>query len=206
MAEVPKSGVKRPDIQSLDSVHYLNGNFGNCALMNHKYQEAFVELKSLQLTNIMLHKEIKTLRSQLDDTRTSIKESTITQYSDRVSEQEICNSKQEQLNLSGRSAFNKEYMETQWSVIGARRRKGRSHTRHIATRPIPVIHNRYEVLTKCAPSEHTNSVSMRSYSMMSNNGFQTNKPTKKKRKILIIGDSHAWGIAAEIQHNLDEDF
>ena len=94
MAEVPKSSVKQSDIQSLVSVHYLNGNCENCVLMNHKYQEAFVELKSLQLINSMLHEEIKTLKSQLDDTRTSIKEPTITQYSDRVSEQETCNSKQ----------------------------------------------------------------------------------------------------------------
>jgi len=32
------------------------------------------------------------------------------------------------------------------------------------------------------------------------------KSTKAKRKILIIGDNHALGIASEIQLNLDDDF
>jgi len=63
MAKVSKSSVKQSDIQSLDSVHYLNGKCGNCVLMNHKYQEAFVDLKSLQLINTMLQEEIKTEQS-----------------------------------------------------------------------------------------------------------------------------------------------
>jgi hypothetical protein len=36
--------------------------------------------------------------------------------------------------------------------------------------------------------------------------INSNKSTKAKRKILIIGDSHARGITSEIQLNLDNDF
>ena len=35
--------------------------------MNERYQEAFVELKSLRLINNMLHEEIKILRNQQED-------------------------------------------------------------------------------------------------------------------------------------------
>ena len=79
-------------------------------------------------------------------------------------------------------------------------------TRHIRSKPIPVIHNRYEVLNKCNISEYATSVSMRSHLLVGNCRIKTNKPTKKKHKILIIGDSHARGIASEIKHNLDDDF
>jgi hypothetical protein len=35
---------------------------------------------------------------------------------------------------------------------------------------------------------------------------KTNKQKEKKHRIIVIGDSHARGCAAEIQSNLDEDF
>ena len=47
---------------------------------------------------------------------------------------------------------------------------------------------------------------MRSHSLVEKCRIKTNKPAKKKHKILFIGDSHARGIASEIQHNLDDDF
>ena len=42
--------------------------------------------------------------------------------------------------------------------------------------------------------------------MVGNCKIKTNKSTKAKHKILIIGDSHARGIDSEIQQNLNDDF
>ena len=62
------------------------------------------------------------------------------------------------------------------------------------------------MFNKCDISEYANSVSMRRHSFIGTCRIKINKPTKKKHKILITGDSHACGIASEIQHNLDDDF
>ena len=67
MVGVAKGSVMQSYIQPVESSSYINGNCVNCVLMNQKYQEAFVELKSFQLINNMLHEEIKTLRSQWKD-------------------------------------------------------------------------------------------------------------------------------------------
>jgi hypothetical protein len=69
MAEVTRGDVMRSGVQLQDSSSYINGNCVNCVLMNDKYQEASVELKSLRLINSMLHEEIKTLRNQQDALR-----------------------------------------------------------------------------------------------------------------------------------------
>jgi hypothetical protein len=45
-----------------------------------------------------------------------------------------------------------------------------------------------------------------SRSLRRNSKIKPNKSTKEKRKILIIGDSHAQGIASEIKLNLNDDF
>lgn len=42
--------------------------------------------------------------------------------------------------------------------------------------------------------------------MVGNYKVKTNKSTKAKHKILIIGYNYAWGIFFEIQYNLEEDF
>jgi len=46
---------------------------------------------------------------------------------------------------------------TQWSEVVYGRRKIRSHTRHSESKPIPFIHNWYEVLNNCCISEYVNS-------------------------------------------------
>jgi hypothetical protein len=45
-----------------------------------------------------------------------------------------------------------------------------------------------------------------SHPLARNCKIKSNKPTKAKRKIFIIGDNHACGIASEILLNLDNDF
>jgi hypothetical protein len=35
---------------------------------------------------------------------------------------------------------------------------------------------------------------------------KTNKQKEKNHRIIVIGDSHAWGCAAEIKSNVDETF
>jgi hypothetical protein len=95
----------------------------------------------------------------------------------------------------------KESTVTQWSEVAAGGRKIRSHTRHSESKPIPVIHNWYEVLNNCYISEYANSDPL-----VRNCKIKSKKSTKAKQKILITGDSHARGIASEIQLNLDDDF
>jgi hypothetical protein len=46
---------------------------------------------------------------------------------------------------------------TQWSEVVDGRRKIRSHTQHSESKPIPFIHNWYEVLNSCYISEYVNS-------------------------------------------------
>jgi hypothetical protein len=47
---------------------------------------------------------------------------------------------------------------------------------------------------------------VRSQPLVRNSKITSNKSTKVKQKILVIGDSHTRGIASEIQLNLDDDF
>jgi len=47
--------------------------------------------------------------------------------------------------------------EAQWSEFTAGRRKICSYTWHSESKPVPVMHNRYEVLNNCYISEHANS-------------------------------------------------
>ena len=78
--------------------------------------------------------------------------------------------------------------------------------------PIPTIINRYVVLNKLQnheqkhhPREHdNNNASQKRISRAPND----NKTTldEKRRKIIIIGDSHARGCAQELQHNLGHGF
>jgi hypothetical protein len=79
----------------------------------------------------------------------------------------------------------------QWSEVAVSRRKNHSHTQHCEAKPIPVIHNRYEVLNNCCISEYANSEPMESRSLIRNCKIKSNRSTKEKQKILIIGDGHA---------------
>jgi len=94
----------------------------------------------------------------------------------------------------------------QWSEVAAGRRKICPHTRYSEAKPIPVIHNRYEVLNNCCINEQANSNQIESHSLIRNCKIKPSRSTKEKRKILIIGDSHARGITSEIQHNLDDGY
>ena len=95
---------------------------------------------------------------------------------------------------------------TQWSKFAAGRRKICSHTRQSESKPIPVIHNRYKVLNNCHISEYASSDPAGSNPLARNCKIKSNKSTKTKHKILIIGDGHAQGIASESQLNLDNEF
>jgi hypothetical protein len=100
----------------------------------------------------------------------------------------------------------KESTETQWTEVVAGRRKFPSHTRHSEFKPIPVIRNQFEVLNNYYPSEYANSDPVRIQPLVRKHKPKASKTMKMKHKILIIGDSHAHGIASEILHNLDDDF
>ena len=68
------------------------------------------------------------------------------------------------------------------------------------------MRSQYEVLDSCYICEYANSDPVGSHPLVRNCKIESNKSTKTKQKILIIGDSQARSIASEIQHNLDDDF
>ena len=51
----------------------------------------------------------------------------------------------------------RESTVTQWSKVAVGRRNIRSHTRQSESKPITVIHNRYEVLNNCHMSDYASS-------------------------------------------------
>jgi len=73
-----------------------------------------------------------------------------------------------------------ESTETQGSEFVAGKRKIRSHTRHIESKPIPVTQNRYEVHNNCYICEYENSHSVGSHPLFRNCKIKTNKLTKAK--------------------------
>ena len=83
---------------------------------------------------------------------------------------------------------------------------------HATYHQIPVIKNRYDLLGKWENYDliarelmgtHEPKVKNENRDMVHN---AKNKHVKNKHKIIVIGDSHARGCAAEIQLNLDEHF
>jgi hypothetical protein len=85
---------------------------------------------------------------------------------------------------------NKESTKLQWSEVIAGRRKIHSHTRHIESNPIPVIHNRYDLFDSCHIGEDANTDSAGIHFKRTFN-IKTDKSMRAKHNILIIGDSHA---------------
>ena len=74
------------------------------------------------------------------------------------------------------------------------------------SQPIPVVVNKYAILD----SLQKESEAFQNYSRTSEVALLKNKkkrpPNTRKRKIVIIGDSHARGYAAEISSGLGKDF
>jgi len=147
--------------------------------------------------------DIENLRCDLMDL-IEIRRSASRQYVREVITSDI-NLLSNKIESSKNDVSYKESTVTQWSEVIAGRRKIRSHTRHSEAKPIPVIQNRYEVLNSCYISEYVNSDSVGSQPLFRNSKIKLNKSTKIKQKILVIGDSHARGIASEIQLNLSND-
>jgi hypothetical protein len=77
---------------------------------------------------------------------------------------------------------------------------------------IPVIINRYEQLRNSRKEEELTRVQMKIYELKTRKDGRekmrqkANKQEKMKHKIIVIGDSHARGCAAEMKRYLDTDF
>ena len=190
MAEAENPYVMQSGFSLQGSSSYFNENCVNCTSMNERYHEVLMELKSLRLITNTLQEEIKSLQNQHEDnTRCENKKSSEVQCSSDMSEQVI-----------------RESSVPQWSEVAAGKGKTRPHTRYNDAKPIPVIHNRYEVLNNYCINEQANSYQIKRRTLGRNCKTKSDRTTKRKRKILIIGDSHARGIASEIQHNLDDGY
>jgi len=72
----------------------------------------------------------------------------------------------------------KESTVTQWSEVIASRKKIRSHTRHSESKPVPVIHNRYEVPNNCYISEYANSDPVGSQPLIRNSKLNQISPQR----------------------------
>jgi hypothetical protein len=72
-------------------------------------------------------------------------------------------------------------------------------------RPIPVMCNRYELLNKLMDKE-IKVQDVKSSQRRNEKSKAKGKEEKTRHEVLIIGDSHARGMAEELQHNLDKKF
>jgi len=93
-----------------------------------------------------------------------------------------------------------------WSDVVARRKKA-SPTLQNKPRQIPVINNRYDLLSlneRCGGETNSSNAVQQT----KDKGKTKKKKTssKKQNKIIILGDSHTKGCAQEVQHNLGHDF
>jgi hypothetical protein len=126
--------------------------------------------------------------------------------------------------VAGRSTYRKEgsnrnlesnitshTTEEPWITV-IRGHKKPASVNHATYHQIPVIKNRYDFLSKRDNYELMARESMRTHEPKVKNENRNrvqkakNKHMEKKHTIIVIGDSHARGCAAEIQLNLDEGF
>jgi len=122
-------------------------------LMNGKYREASVELKSLRLINNMLLEEIKISRNQPEDNKVfragsfswSIeKKASGMRCSSVVSAQVTCDLKQNQCNLNDRSEDNENLICDLIELIETRRSASRQYVREVVTSDINLLTNKFE--------------------------------------------------------------
>jgi|GEM_PF-6225130 len=93
-----------------------------------------------------------------------------------------------------------------WTVVGKGRKKKFLQLTSCEAQPIPVICNCFESLNNLMNHEvDTFNLSM-PWQRNRTNADKNRVENRKKHKILITGDSHARGMAAEPQHNLDKNF
>jgi hypothetical protein len=71
---------------------------------------------------------------------------------------------------------------------------------------LPEINNRYRILTSKAGCDEKNEKKVNSVTKREEGRNTMKKCKKKKHRIIILGDSHARGIATELQYQLGYDF
>jgi len=100
--------------------------------------------------------------------------------------------------------------EEPWKTVSRGYRKP-SSVNHASYYQIPIIINRYEQLRNEGKYEEMVRDSRNTQELEARNEGRdkvqkiTNKQMEKKHKVIVIGDSHARGCAAEIKSNLEED-
>jgi hypothetical protein len=95
--------------------------------------------------------------------------------------------------------------ESEWK-IGSKGRKSDSRKLNLQdTRLIPVICNSSEPLNKLMNRE-IKAQNVNNFRLIGLKRKVKKSEYKRKHKILILGDSHARGMAAELKHNLDKKF
>ena len=97
--------------------------------------------------------------------------------------------------------------EEQWKTV-SRGPKKLPTVNHTSFYQIPVIANHYELFRNKGNDEQIVREPMRTHELEVEDTDKiwkkTHKQKEKKHRIIIIGDSHAWGCAAEIKSNLDK--
>jgi hypothetical protein len=145
MAEVANGYVMQSGVLLQDSSSYINGNCVNCTLINEKYQEVSMELKSLRLITNILHEEIKTLRNQQED-KEALREGTFSrckknkkasdvQCSSVVSEQVTWDFKRNQSSLNDKKE-NIENLKCDLIELIEIRSASRQHAKEVITSDI----------------------------------------------------------------------
>jgi hypothetical protein len=184
MADGTGGDVVQSVLQLQESSSYGSGNCANCMLMNEKYQEAIVELKSLRVITNMLHEEIKTLRNQKEDNK-ACREGTFNQHKDKkangvqcsrvVSAQVTCDRKK------GQKPNNFRATRQRILLIGD------SHVRNCAKYLQHNLHEEYEVSGFAKPGANMEEIV---------NTISKDIQTLNKNDVVIV-----WGGSNDVSKN-----
>ena len=95
--------------------------------------------------------------------------------------------------------------ESEWKIVSKGRKSDSRKLNLQDTRPIPVICNSLEPRNKLRNRE-IKAQNVNNSRLIGLKRQAKNSEYKRKQKVLILGDSHARGMAAELKHNLDKKF
>ena len=186
----------------------------NCCKMRDYLTVLTTELKSAQLIIQLLQDELKTHSDSVEKKnihcdpteKTHIK----SKWPDIVLGWSIGRKKEEDTSKQILEP-NITSTDQEWKTVSRGYKKPPTVDR-ASNLQIPAIINRYEQFSNSRREEKLTHSQMKTYELKTRKDSRekmrqkTNKQEKKKHKIIVIGDSHARGCAAEIKTNLDKDF
>ena len=183
-----------------------------CSDLQTQLQEALKELSSAHLITELLRNEASIGQNQQGSSDPTENLHVKTKWSNVVTGRSIGRRKEDSTsNRILESNITSPSTEKQWKTVN-RGHKKLPTVNHALCYQILVIINQYELLRNRGKDEQMAHEPMKTHELELRNEDRdkihkkTNKQKEKKHTIIVTGDSHAQGCAAEIKSNLDEDF